>query len=526
MTITPWLSQHLGNLVIPSGVAVADVSNSGSLRISGTLSDSGSLYVTSSNSSVNSVAVTAGAISVKSSGLISDIVPASSSFASSTTQSAAQSAVNLSLTSASSILNAGSITSSGAVNLTTGSGSVTNSGTVSSSNGAITIASSSPSTNLIVQGTGGTFSAPNNAINLNTSAYGGTGNTTLIGGNYLSQQLNFNGGTGNINASVGNMTGIVNANASTAHVTADTANLKLGTMNLSGDPTYFNTGGSVTLIVDPNATSNLAIVASQDIVALSNITATSGNITLVAGANFSSSGPASGTNDSSTTLTLHNSGSVTGGAVQVAGQVTTNGGNLIIASYGGSGIGSAYTPGSVKIGGTINTGGTKNNGNVTVIAGAKSGNGITTSDITSSGAGNDGKAGNITLITAAPVINGGEHYTIFNGTPSTNTPYNTTANTATFSAISTGNLLAAGDGGSVGRSGGAGGQIILHAGTTISTDSIRNYGGGGGGGDNITFNASGSGGKGGAGENVSLLANGNIVVSQDINSSRRRRWRW
>src|SRR5438132_11889443 len=104
-----------------------------------------------------------------------------------------------------------------------------------------------------------------------------------------------------------NITGWVNVHAGEAHVTASTPDLRLGTMELSGDPTFCNSAGNV--IIGGNiglGPADLAIVASRDII--NNPAATTisgqGHITMIAGAQFTTDGPASSLNasDSATTL--------------------------------------------------------------------------------------------------------------------------------------------------------------------------------------------------------------------------------
>ncbi len=543
MVITPWLSQHIGNLIIPQGVSVTDLSNSGTLSIAGNLSGAGSLYVGSANGGITDYAINAGSINLSSTGLISNILPTGGAF------SLPGSILNLSLFSNSDIINSGSIVSSGNLTLTanggifntpsagssfqpilqagndislfSGTGNIVNAGMISALSGNINLATLSPSTNLNVGASQGTFQSLNGAINLQAAGNTGYGDINANGGDWISKDLNFNGGGGTVTANIGKVTGITNVKAGAAYVTAATESLKLGTLDLSGDPTFYNTLGSVTLGSAISVSGDLAIIASQDVIA-TNLTSApgsgqAGHMTLIAGANITPP-PASVNSqvgpDSSTTLTV-NGGSATGGSIQVSGNIATNSGNLIAVAYSGSGAGSGYTPGSINIAGATNT----SRGSVTMIAGATTGTGISTGAITSSGVlGNSGNAGAITLITADPIITSGT-FNVTNGTLTPLSPFQTTGLTSTASSISTGNLLAAGAGGGINTAGGTGGAINIQAGTTISTGSIRAFGGGGGGGNMQGTLAQVNGGAGGAGGSISLTSGGATSIAGDMNTS-------
>src|SRR5205807_1433095 len=92
---------------------------------------------------------------------------------------------------------------------------------------------------------GGVVQALNGQINFRDALYSGSGDTSISGGSFLSRQLNIFSGTGIVNANVNDVSGVVNVDAGCAHVQAATALLDLGTLNVSGDPTYYNTAGSI-----------------------------------------------------------------------------------------------------------------------------------------------------------------------------------------------------------------------------------------------------------------------------------------
>lgn len=534
MVITPWLSQHLGNLVIPTNVSVTDLSSNGTLNITGSLSGAGNLYIGSANGGISDFAINAANINLGAGGVISNILPSDSSYSTG-------SIFNLSLYSLGDIFNSGSILSSGNlslsalgsilsstsgilqaggdINLTAGSGNITNAGLVLANSGSIGLFTMAPTTDLNIYATGGTFQALNGNINFNGPQYVGTGDLNVTGGDWKSKEVNFTADCGTVTAHMGEVTGTVNVKGGASYITAATEMLTLGNIDLSGDPTFYNSLGSVTLGT-VNVSGDLAIIASQDVIATSLTSAPgsgqSGHMTLVAGANITSPSPATNNQvgpDTSTTITV-SGGSTTGGSVRVSGDINTGGGNLIAVAYNGTGAGSSNAPGTIVIGGNTNT----SRGNITMIAGATTGTGIQTGNLQSSGiSGNAGNAGAITLITAAPIINSGS-FTVTNGTPSSLTPFQTTGLTATGSGISTGGILAAGAGGAFGTTGGAGGVVTIQSGGTTSTGYIRAFGGGGGG-SSVTTSGRLQAGNGGAGGSVNISSAGAVSISADVNTS-------
>ncbi len=274
-------------------------------------------------------------------------------------------------------------TMSAAQNVNLETQSLTNAGLISSASGNVNFSNGGGNNNININGTGGTVQAAKGDINFNESGYNGNGNVTINGGNYLSKEVNFNVGTGAINANVDQLTGIVNGTAGSSHITAATDNLDLGTICVSGDPTYYNTKGNITITGVLKGDPDLAIVASGDIIANGGSldtagadigAANGGNILLVAGANFAtvpSGGPpgnstATASNgDTTTTISISNSnttggGSKTGGYIDLSGvTLTGNKKNLPIAEINSSGA-----PGVVGM--NNNNGG--NAGDVTMIA--------------------------------------------------------------------------------------------------------------------------------------------------------------
>ncbi len=295
--------------------------------------------------------------------------------------------------------NSGVVTSGGALNIN--APSVTNSGLITAQNGNINIANGGGKGDLLVTASGGTFKTLNGNINFNQAGNNSSGDITLNGGNYLSKQVNFNAGTGTINANVDEITGVVNGTAGASHIMAATNNLNLGNICVSGDPTYYNSAGDITISGNLSGNPDLALIASGNIIANGGSlltdqadtgTGNAGNLLLVAGAFFAPplptppASPPAG--DTTNTITIGNSGNLpntgskSGGYIDMSGITLTgsksntplaqinsssstgNAGNITIIAYAGSGKNS---------GSIVATGTAKQAGSTTVNASAPSG---------------------------------------------------------------------------------------------------------------------------------------------------------
>lgn len=453
-------SIRASELVVPQGVTgVGNFGHNSDFRVLGDLVNDGTVYALSNNPSNNVATISARNVINDSTGVISSAVPVSVSSAYGSTLSK----VDLRLKADLDIKNAGSITSSGSlaltaggsitnshgatasavndVNILAGSGSVTNGGTISSNNGNINFASSVSAQDLNVTNTGGTLQALNGDINFRDPSYADIGNINFSGGNLYSQQVNLNSGTGTANLGANDVTGLVNVNAACAHILAATSDLKLGTQNLTGDPTYYSVVGSID-ISSSIATNgaDLAIIAGGDVTSSAGASiktdgiggGNAGNILIVAGANITATSPvsSSGSNDTTTTVTFSNSlvnpenGSASGGKIDFSagGAVTalggstgkTNGGNITMVAYlgttGGSGV-INLNNGTTLVSSSPNSG---TNGDITLIAGSNTGTTITTNTIQTSGSAG---SGNVFIATSTPLITGGGgSISVLNGT--------------------------------------------------------------------------------------------------------------
>lgn len=420
------LSQSvLNNLAIPSGVtAIHDFGAANTLNVLGNLTNNGTLFAVSTNAATTIANIAASNIFNNANALLTSVLPANGLAGYQT----AISGLNLNLTAINDIINAGTISSAGSLTATAG-GSVANTGTaavmqaigniglntanlvnaglIASTNANLNIASAG---NLTVNNAGGRLEALNGAINLRDALFTDKSNTTLLGGDWLATALNINSGNGKVNVNVGELVGTVNVNAGELHLAAASDSLTLGRMNLTGDPTFFNTSGDVLLTADILTNGfPLAIVAAGDItgttistIDTSSATGDSGAIIMVAGATFTSNPFAPGQADNQTGTTLEITGftfgriDFTGSSLSTitsnAGGTDLGAGNITLVALGDITLGNA----SVAADGD----GIGTNGNIKAIVG--SGFGDFTAGFMRAFGGTGG--GDVELRAATPVI--------------------------------------------------------------------------------------------------------------------------
>ena len=437
---------------------VVDFGNQSSINLSGNIVNSGSLFAISSNPQVTTASFSALNITNQQGALFSSVLP-TGGFAGITSN---VSQLNLVLTAIQNVVNAGSIMSSGnlsvsaggsivnalptgingpspimqamgAMNLAAQSGSIANAGLISSMTSNINI-NAQLMNSLMVNNAGGRLEAISGQINIgNMLADTIKNNTSVLGGDLISRELNLFSGTGVATIAANNIEGLINISAGEAYVTSATPNLNLGSIQLTGDPAFYNTLGNV-VINNPLVFSGqaLAIVANGDILTAPGVGAIStasgagdgGAITLVAGAEFTATAlippPAPGqvappipdANDANIRLTITGPAlSGTGGKIDLGGvdpitsfdssSSTAAGGNVTLIAYAGTtpGSGTINLPAAV----TLTTGGVTSNGNVAIIAGANSGTPVTIGPINASGA---ATGGSVSITYAQPAIIG------------------------------------------------------------------------------------------------------------------------
>jgi hypothetical protein len=405
------LAGMIGNLSIPTGVtALHDAASASLVNLTGNFVNSGSYYAYTSNVAVAAASLAAQNITNNQNAILSTILPA-------TLQSSlnpALTSLTLNLSAINNIVNAGTISSSANLNLYAGgsitnalppgatgmnpvmqamqnlnitamSGMVQNSGVMAAMLGNINVQTAQMA-NLTVNNINGIMQAMNGAINIRDSLSMAKVNTMLTGGDYLAEQLNIYSGSGTALVDAANISAITNITAGAAHMRSTGDSLKLGNLNLSGDPTFFNTG-DIQITGDINVGEALSIVAGGDIYipdgsTVNFITAGAGlqgfDINIIAGANITSgtgstgsvsgSPPAIGAATSAVTI---DGASVSGGNIDFSESPGISiftcggcvGGNFTFAAYAGTGVGS--DGGHIILPGFIGTG-----GDVTIVAGA------------------------------------------------------------------------------------------------------------------------------------------------------------
>lgn len=395
---------------------IVDFGSNSNLSISGNLSNFGNIYALSTNPHVTTANISALNISNNVGAHITTVLPASisSQFAYTVPN------FNLSLVAINNVMNAGAITSAGAlnvsaggsiinalptgvtgpspimqafnnVNLMSGSGAFVNAGLISSIANNVNLTSQGVR-DITVNNSAGLIEAINGRINVRDMAFSGNSNISILGGDLKASALDLFSGCGAVNLDVGSILGTLNVSAGETHTTVSYGNLQLGNIQLGGDPTFYNTGGDVQIggdLVFPGQA--LAIVARGNIVTVAGAgkidtsSATGGgDITMIAGADFITTGASSvGTSGSGSNATLTISGSTpAGGKIDLSGITSfdargtasnSNGGKITMLAYVGyspaADAGTIIVPSNV----TIKSGGsgTGNNGSVLIAAGSE-----------------------------------------------------------------------------------------------------------------------------------------------------------
>ena len=248
----------LDSLAIPKGVTVIQDfgKSAGRLVLPGSLTNVGSFFAVSTNANVTTADLAASSIYNGVNGLLTSVLPSHGlpGYADAIAN------LNLSLTASNAIVNRGTISSAGALNIAGTSVSIDNMGGQLTANGAINIGN------------------------------GGTKDVTVTGGDLLSRAVNFQAAN-SVVVHVGQVSGLVNVTASELTFRASTANLQLGKICLSGDPVIYNQSGDVTLSSASALTTGgapLTVAASQNIQVsdATTISTAGGTVKMTAGALF------------------------------------------------------------------------------------------------------------------------------------------------------------------------------------------------------------------------------------------------
>lgn len=450
------VSKKVSTLVIPEQVSAVGEFARKTFEINGDLVNHGTIYGYSTRSNRGEISIVADDIHNSTSGKISTVLPDSMLGVD------VESKTNLALTAENDINNAGAITSSGSLSLTSLNGKINNaSGAVMSADGSVTIAAGSgniSNAGLISSATADVNINAPDGIGLNLNGLGGaiqatlgninirdcdiTGDVTMTGGDYFSNNLNIRTGSGALEGTVGKVTGLLNTSGYAAHFAADTENLLMGDNFQDGDPTFANTG-NITISGNVSANEDLTILAGGNITAggaftistRNSIIPTGGiykpstNITIIAGANVSTTGTTTtnlpgapigsgtatvdfsaggGGNVSLSGVTINTSSNLTQNPSDLLDFYQENAGNVTIVAYA-----NGATGGTVNVGNIIATSVHGAGGDVSIYAGADPGsptNTITVGNISTAGGGSVatlGSGGNIEIIAAQAGLTSG-----------------------------------------------------------------------------------------------------------------------
>ncbi len=382
------------NLVVANNVTTSgDFSRRSDFRLLGDLNNFGTVLALSGSSNARQGAIHADDINNFRGATINSNIDLTLD-ASGTLSNAGTiaSSAGLTLTAGNTVNNYGSITA--AKDLSFAAPNVNNHGSIASTAGNVNLRGASDAA-LVVNNQHGVISALNGAVNLRESDYNGAFDSKIIGGDLFSKQFNLNSGMGTAFADVNQVTGIINETGSAAHVIASTDNLQLGSVCLTGDPTFFNRNGDITITGNVSVAEALVVVSTSNIEIQSGVTVSAGDasskgfdITLIAGADFTNQG---GNNKSTLPalpadagiVTLSGKSSKTGGNIQMdAGSSilaratdtsgNTNGGNVSLFAFDGRGTDGQGGGTIDTTNGTISTGGsgTGFNGFINIVGGA------------------------------------------------------------------------------------------------------------------------------------------------------------
>src|SRR5579885_1909804 len=498
-TIGSYVAQNLANLIVPSHVTTIDRIQT--LNLSGNFTNAGAFYAVSTSPSVTQMSINAQNITNQAGGLITTVLPAGGIAG----VTGALSTVNLALNAANNIVNAGTISSSGNLSLSAGgsitnaanavlsaannanctslAGTFNNAGLIAAQAGNVNFSTGQMVADMTINNAGGTVQALQGQINVRDQLFTGAANTTLTGGDWLSQQLNINSGTGGATVNVGNVTGTLSVSAGSLHLDTQAPNLTVGTLDITGDPVLQNSGNVDIGSLSPVSGQSYVIVAGGNItdtgasgIDTSNVSGSGGNVVLVAGANNVAT-----TADGSSLVIGANTGSASGGNITVTNSnpVVISGSNtnqsgtgqILSGSFvGGGAVAAAVTTGSLTTGGSP----------VTILAGTNAAGAnaaVTVSAITTTPS--FGAAGGDVNIMAGIAGSGTADIFVNASSPITTTG-GSGANGGNVSMITPGNINMGSSSNitTTGGSGAAGGNVLLFAGTpgTASVGAINTQG--------------------------------------------------
>jgi len=439
--MTPQLAANVSDLVVPRNVTlINDFASTGPLNLIGNLTDAGRFLAISTSPRLTDAVISAANILVAQGGLLTTVLPrgglpgGTSAISNlSLTLNALNnisnagiisSAGNLTLNAGGSIVNAlpsgGSgpapiMSAFGNVNLNSGIGQIINNGVITSLANNINILSTTLQ-NLLVNSIGGRIEALAGEINIHNAI----SDSQLLGGDWLSKQLNLDSANGSARLNVGQLSGEVNVVARELNMVTRSDALRLGNLQLSGDPAIVQSGDVIIdhPLVFPGEA--LTIVAGRRIISGSGASTidtsgagAGGDITLIAGALFKQNGGQIDVLGASLTggyIDLTGASSPGGSPITTFRSTSSagNGGNITLAVFpGGLYDGRINLPSALTL---ESGGGQGTNGNVTVLSGTVGGSAPQAASIRMGGVNTVGAttgSGNITIATATPLLSGG-----------------------------------------------------------------------------------------------------------------------
>lgn len=463
MTIGNW-GQHLSSLTVPQGVTV--INKAATLNLTGNLTNAGTIFAVSTNPAVTTSQIAALNILNQQGALLTSVLPAGGLAG---VTNAIQN-LNLNLTAVQSIFNSGSIASAANLTMTAG-GDIINSGTLTSAGNLSMIA-----VGVISNQAAATITAAQN-VNI----------TSLIGNITNAGTIAATTGNININSILGSQLAAQTMQNLNMDNTGGTLQALMGSINVGNtlSQTNINLRGGDWLSKELNLNAVYGITGAVDRIAGGvNVTGATASISNTAGdlnlQSLNLSGDPIFSSVGNLALVDFNPGgqsdfiALAGGNITGTNtQINTRGGQIFISA------GYQFTVNNAACNPCIN--------GVDFT--------VDTNTVTTPGASVDIGGGSL-LQSSGTAVSG---------------PIRIQAP----DAITVGNILTAGAGGTVSTSGNNGGNVMIEAAQDITTGFIRSFGGGAGGGQ---FGAApGAGGNGG---NIIVASiNGGVTIGGDINSS-------
>lgn len=357
----------LSNRTVAEGEhVIIDVSHSPAVSVLGDIVNYGTIQAISSNPDITTAVFHADNIVNHPGAIFTTVLPAGGS----QLLGAVVQNLNLTLSAVHDIINHGSISSAGDLNLIAGgsivnslpsgvsgvapvmqaannlnlvsnAGNIVNSGIMQATTGNINV-SSQIVHDIVINNIGGMMQALQGSINVRDAAFQQLANLSITGGDFVSRELNLYSGTGKVKVDARQLDAVVNIKACEAHTIVESGALSLGSIELTGDPAFVNNSTDPLKVGKINAGSApVLFVARGDIIPLDESSeVTGGVVTYIAGADFESF-------DNAKKVTVKGA-SAEGGSIRLSemslSQSTGGDSNFIAFSGSGAESGSVFLP--------------------------------------------------------------------------------------------------------------------------------------------------------------------------------------